>query len=94
MPRRLLCQSQLMIYVKGKYSCSRQKVSTYFFKSESFSIGFLKFASLAMALAFLSYFPEPARSFSLRKYRKRQKSHFSLSFVWIEYDLNLSDANF
>ena len=29
-----------------------------------------------------------------RKYRKRQKSHFSLSFVWIEYDLNLSYANF
>ena len=29
-----------------------------------------------------------------RKYRKRQKNHFSLSFVWIEYDLNLSDANF
>ena len=54
----------------------------------------ITFARLAMALAFLSCFSEPARSFSLRKYRKRQKSHFSLSFVWIEYDLNLSDANF
>ena len=50
----------------------------------------ITFARLAMALAFLSCFSEPARSF----YRKRQKSHFSLSFVWIEYDLNLSDANF
>ena len=56
----------------------------------------ITFARLAMgmALAFLSCFSEPARSFSVRKYRKRQKSHFSLSFVWIEYDLNLSDANF
>ena len=54
----------------------------------------ITFASLAMALAFLSCFSEPARRFSLGKYRKRQKSHVSLSFVWIEYDLNLSDAIF
>ena len=70
----------------------REKARTMAFRALFFER--MKFASLAMALAFLSCFSEPARSFSLRKYRKRQKSHFFFSFVWIEYDLNLSYANF
>ena len=54
----------------------------------------MKFASLAMALAFCRVFQSQHVHVQYRKYRKRQKSHFSLSFVWIEYDLNLSYANF
>ena len=30
----------------------------------------------------------------ITKISKKTKSHFSLSFVWIEYDLNLFYANF
>ena len=36
----------------------------------------IKFASLAIALAFLSCFSEPARSFSLRKIEKDKKATF------------------
>ena len=40
----------------------------------------MKFASLAMALAFLSCFSEPARSFSVQKISKKTKKSLFFEF--------------